>query len=120
MQFDPDDEEINELIQDLIDEGYIEPVGFSDSGEVLYKTNEKFKNDFPEMFAEQVAETNKIMYELWVLGLVDITVKEDINDWVVYPNNKTFSCDTEQLTPEQKNIIMQLRYRTVKPEDDTI
>lgn len=102
---------MDRLMEDLIEEGYIYEVGIDDSGDPLYQTTEKFREDFPEMFAEQIAETNNTIYSLWMLGLVDVTVKEETNDWIVLTNEKTMNCDTSELTQEERNIIMQLRYR---------
>jgi hypothetical protein len=49
-----------------------------------------------------------------------VTVKEDVNDWVVIVNDKTMTCDLGPLTQDQKNVILQLRYKTLYSEDDTI
>lgn len=110
MQFNKDDDDY--FIESLVQLGYIKPVGFDDEGEILYQATESFKSEFPEIFKEQIAETNNVMYELWCMGLVDITVKEEINDWIVMPNDKTFTCDLDTLTSQQKNLIKQLRYRS--------
>ena len=82
--------------------------------------NTQFSEFANEMFAEQIADTNRIIYDLWMLGLVDVTVKEEVNDWIVLTTDKTMNCDVDQLTPEQRNIIMQLRYKTLYSQDDTI
>ena len=107
-------------MEDLIENGYIVPTGFDDNGDMLYQTTEIFREDFPDMFAEQIAETNQTVYELWMLGLVDVTVKEEVNDWVVIVNDKTMTCSLEGLTTEQRNIINQLRYKSLYSKDDTI
>jgi hypothetical protein len=118
--FYEDNEEFNGLMDSLIEQGYINPTGVDESGELLYQTTPKFREDFPEMFAEQIADTNRIIYDLWMLGLVDVTVKEEVNDWVVLINDKTLTCDLDNLTQEQKNIINQLRYKALYSQDDTI
>jgi hypothetical protein len=104
----------------LIEDGYLLPTGMDEGGEPLYQTTPKFSKDFPDMFEEQIAETNIIIYELWMMGLLDVTVKEDVNDWVVIVNDKTMTCDLGPLTQDQKNVILQLRYKTLYSEDDTI
>lgn len=115
-----DQDKLDGLMDYLIEDGYILPTGLDDNGEPLYQTTPKFSQDFPEMFEEQIAETNIIIYELWMMGLLDVTVKEDVNDWVVIVNDKTMDCDLSQLTQDQKNVILQLRYKTLYPKDDTI
>ena len=72
------------------------------------------------MFEEQISETNITIYELWMMGLLDVTVKEEINDWVVIVTDKTMNCDLSTLSQDQKNVILQLRYKTLYPKDDTI
>jgi hypothetical protein len=104
----------------LIEDGYLLETGLDNNGEALYQTTSKFSQDFPDMFEEQIAETNIIIYELWMMGLLDVTVKEDNNDWVVIVNDKTMNCDLGPLTQDQKNVILQLRYKTLYSEDDTI
>lgn len=108
---DYSDEELDSLMEELIEEGYLIPTGFDDEGKILYQTTQRFREDFPEMFAEQIAETNNTVYELWTLGLVDVTVKEDINDWIVLTNKNTMTCDLNGLSKEQRNVILQLRYK---------
>jgi hypothetical protein len=55
-----------------------------------------------------------------MMGLLDVTVKEEINDWVVIVTDKTMDCDLSTLSQDQKNVILQLRYKTLYPKDDTI
>jgi hypothetical protein len=121
FNFDDFDEDyLDEMMMALIEDGYLHPSGVDDNGDPLYQTTQKFRDDFPDMFAEQIADTNRIIYDLWMLGLVDVTVKEEVNDWIVLTTDKTMNCDVDQLTPEQRNIIMQLRYKTLYSQDDTI
>ena len=117
---DFDQDKLDDLMRHLIEDGYLLETGLDQNGEVLYQTTQKFSKDFPDMFEEQIAETNIIIYELWMMGLLDVTVKEDVNDWVVIVNDKTMNCDLGPLTQDQKNVILQLRYKTLYSEDDTI
>ena len=106
--FDPDDEKMSEIIDKLIEEGYLVHIGY-DGEEPLYQTTPKFRKEFPEFYEEQIKETNEVIFELWNMGLVDMTVKEDINDWVVIPNEKTYKCSIKGLTKPQRNMIKYLR-----------
>lgn len=117
---DFDQDRLDDIMKYLIEDGYLLETGLDQNGEVLYQTTQKFSKDFPDMFEEQIAETNIIIYELWMMGLLDVTVKEDVNDWVVIVNDKTMNCDLGPLSQEQKNVILQLRYKTLYSEDDTI
>jgi hypothetical protein len=117
---DFDQDRLDDLMRYLIEDGYLLETGLDSNGEALYQTTSKFSQDFPDMFEEQIAETNIIIYELWMMGLLDVTVKEDVNDWVVIVNDKTMNCDLDQLTQDQKNVILQLRYKTLYTKDDTI
>ena len=117
---DFDQDRLDDLMRYLIEDGYLLETGLDNNGEALYQTTSKFSQDFPDMFEEQIAETNIIIYELWMMGLLDVTVKEDNNDWVVIVNDKTMNCDLGPLTQDQKNVILQLRYKTLYSEDDTI
>lgn len=117
---DFDQDKLDDLMRYLIEDGYLLETGLDENGEALYQTTQKFSEDFPDMFEEQISETNITIYELWMMGLLDVTVKEEINDWVVIVTDKTMNCDLNTLTPDQKNVILQLRYKTLYPKDDTI
>ena len=117
---DFDQDRLDDIMKYLIEDGYLLETGLDQNGEVLYQTTQKFSKDFPDMFEEQIAETNILIYELWMMGLLDVTVKEDVNDWVVIVNDKTMNCDLGPLSQDQKNVILQLRYKTLYSEDDTI
>jgi len=117
---DFDQDRLDDLMRYLIEDGYLLETGLDENGEALYQTTQKFSEDFPDMFEEQISETNITIYELWMMGLLDVTVKEDINDWVVIVTDKTMNCDLSTLSQDQKNVILQLRYKTLYPKDDTI
>lgn len=117
---DFDQDKLDDLMRYLIEDGYLLETGLDENGEALYQTTSKFSENFPDMFEEQISETNITIYELWMMGLLDVTVKEEINDWVVIVTEKTMDCDLSTLTPDQKNVILQLRYKTLYPKDDTI
>lgn len=117
---DFDQDRLDDLMRYLIEDGYLLETGLDENGEALYQTTNKFSENFPDMFKEQISETNITIYELWMMGLLDVTVKEEINDWVVIVTEKTMNCDLSTLTQDQKNVILQLRYKTLYPKDDTI
>jgi hypothetical protein len=117
---DFDQDRLDDLMKYLIEDGYLLETGLDENGEALYQTTHKFSENFPDMFQEQISETNITIYELWMMGLLDVTVKEEINDWVVIVTEKTMDCDLSTLTQDQKNVILQLRYKTLYPKDDTI
>ena len=117
---DFDQDRLDDLMRYLIEDGYLLVTGLDENGEALYQTTQKFSEDFPDMFEEQISETNITIYELWMMGLLDVTVKEEINDWVVIVTDKTMNCDLSTLSQDQKNVILQLRYKTLYPKDDTI
>lgn len=117
---DFDQDRLDDLMRYLIEDGYLLETGLDENGEALYQTTSKFSQDFPDMFEEQISETNITIYELWMMGLLDVTVKEEINDWVVIVTDKTMNCDLSTLSQDQKNVILQLRYKTLYPKDDTI
>ena len=117
---DFDQDKLDDLMRYLIEDGYLLETGLDENGEALYQTTSKFSENFPDMFEEQISETNITIYELWMMGLLDVTVKEEINDWVVIVTEKTMNCDLSTLSQDQKNVILQLRYKTLYPKDDTI
>ena len=117
---DFDQDKLDDLMRYLIEDGYLLETGLDENGEALYQTTNKFSENFPDMFEEQISETNITIYELWMMGLLDVTVKEEINDWVVIVTDKTMNCDLSTLSQDQKNVILQLRYKTLYPKDDTI
>lgn len=104
-----EEEEMNKIIDELVNDGYIVPIGKNEDGEVLYQTTPKFRKQYPDFYKKQIEDSNEIVFQLWKMGLIDMTVKEDINDWVVLPNKKTFSCDVSKLTKEQAEMILYIR-----------
>jgi len=96
---DFDQDKLDDLMRYLIEDGYLLETGLDENGEALYQTTSKFSENFPDMFEEQISETNITIYELWMMGLLDVTVKEEINDWVVIVTEKTMDCDLSTLTP---------------------
>lgn len=107
--FDNDDDEMAEMIEQLVKDGYLTKMGYDENDEPLYQTTPKFRSEFPDFYEQQIKETNETIFELWNMGLVDMTVKEDINDWVVMPNSKTFTCNLKGLTSQQQNLINYIR-----------
>jgi len=107
--FNNDDEEMSQIIDNLVKDGYLIKMGYDGNDEPLYQTTPKFRKQFPEFYEDQIKETNETIFELWNMGLVDMTVKEEINDWVVIPNEKTYSCDLDSLTSHQQNMINYIR-----------
>lgn len=107
--FDGEDEEMSEIIDGLVEDGYLIQVGYDPEGKPLYQTTPEFREVFPEFYEEQIRDTNETIFELWNMGLLDMTVKEEINDWVVIPNEKTYSCSLDGLTSHQQNMINYIR-----------
>ena len=104
-----DEEDFDQYMDYLIEGGYIIQIGYDKNNKPLYKTTKKFLEIFPDFYDEQIEKANKVVFELWELGLIDVTVKEEINDWVVMPNEKTFSCDLDNLTEEQYDLMTYIR-----------
>jgi hypothetical protein len=107
--FDRDDEEMSEIIDGLIEDGYLIQVGYDSKDKPLYQTTPKFREAFPDFYDEQIKETNETVFELWNMGLIDMTVKEEINDWVVIPNKRTYETSLDGLTDQQRNMINYIR-----------
>ena len=118
---DFDQDRLDDLMRYLIEDGYLLETGLDEKWRSLVPNYTKslakifqicLKNKYPKL--------NITIYELWMMGLLDVTVKEEINDWVVIVTDKTMNCDLSTLSQDQKNVILQLRYKTLYPKDDTI
>ncbi|NDB84213.1 MAG: hypothetical protein EB127_16090 [Alphaproteobacteria bacterium] len=110
--FNNDDDEMTEIINQLVKDGYLIKMGYDENDEPLYQTTKKFRSTFPEFYEEQIKETNEVIFQLWNMGLIDMTVKEEINEWIVMPNNNTYSCNLESLTKQQRSLINYIRQKS--------
>lgn len=66
------EEQISHLFDLLLEMGAIEPWGFSDSGETIYKITPKCEEVFPEFWKMQMDMLGHTAFELWQLGLIEI------------------------------------------------
>lgn len=75
---EPRDEGFVEAVfQHLLDTGAIILKGMNPSGEPVYSITEKCKEVFPEFYAMHMESMNTIAYELWSLGVVEITFGDE-------------------------------------------
>lgn len=71
------EEKIDLIFGLLVEAGAIELMGVSQEGEPVFRVTEKCKEVFPEFYEMHKADINRVAYELWDLGVIEVTFKDD-------------------------------------------
>jgi len=111
MQNSDDNEFVDGIFQYLLDTGAIELRGMSPSGEPTFRVTEKCRDVFPEFYEQHKKSVTDTVYELWNLGLVEITFDEvDKEDKVSFTEQNYLKLKEvyESLTPEQVEFLQLL------------
>jgi hypothetical protein len=77
MSFEPSDENLDEIFEMMLMVGALEINGIDENNEPIYRVTEKCKDIFPEFYAMHQETVNQITFDLWKLGVVDITFFDD-------------------------------------------
>lgn len=77
MSFEPSEENLDEIFEMMLMVGALEINGIDENNEPIYRVTEKCKDIFPEFYAMHQETVNQITFDLWKLGVVDITFFDD-------------------------------------------
>jgi len=88
--YDANEEDIQEIFFYMLENGYMEQVGFDFTGDPIYRMTEKMLRDFPELFQYHVEETNDIIFGLWQKNMLEMKVN-DSGEWTVVPTHNTLN-----------------------------
>ena len=111
MEFERDDispEEVSEILDAMIEAGYIVVVGISKDGDPLYKFSEELLA--MEEFAEvHEAITNDILFSIWNKGFIEMNPLNEDGDWNVSLNDKSHDHELAKKELEEDEFILFLQ-----------
>ena len=106
---EPTPEEIAEMFEYLISEGYIEVIGETVSGEPLYKFSKELM-EIPEFMEVHQAITNDLLFNIWNKGFIEMNPMNEDGDWNVRLNAKSQRIDLamEELDEDEFVLFLQV------------
>ena len=106
---EPTPEEIAEMFEYLISEGYIEVIGETVSGEPLYKFSRELM-EIPEFMEVHQAITNDLLFNIWNKGFIEMNPMNEDGDWNVRLNAKSQRIDLamEELDEDEFVLFLQV------------
>lgn len=107
-----DDARVTDLFNHLVDQGALELLSIHpESHEPVYRITPKCEEVLPELYYEFQSSTNKIIFDLWQLGILDVKFSEKNGSDMIrlcsgwhdpYMENK------ENLTTEHRYLVYNL------------
>lgn len=107
-----DDARVTDLFNHLVDQGALELLSIHpESHELIYRITPKCEEVLPELYYEFQSSTNKIIFDLWQLGILDVRFSEKNGSDMIrlcsgwhdpYMENK------ENLTTEHRYLVYNL------------
>lgn len=104
--------EMNEdLIEMMLEKGYIEIVGHNAVGDPLYRITELFYKEQADLVEWMRKADSDILNELWFKNFIDLKMDEKGNAYVYLTNKSETWTEAEELSEEEK-AMMYLIYST--------
>ena len=112
MEFDDD------MIDEMLENGYIEEVSRTKSGEPLYKLTKKFYDKYQDFVKDIRLRESDAFNSLWFKDYIDVRMDED-GTAMIYLTKKSDSWyTTDELTSDEKS-MMYIIYSTGSFNDQT-
>lgn len=115
MTFNEDeyDDAIKDMFDQLVETGSLIIDGYDEFGEAVYVVTEKCRELFPDFYYSHQRNVNEITFDLWSLGVVDVSFEDDSTMVSFKKHNleKFFEVENE-LTSEQVAIVDSFMTRT--------
>lgn len=99
------------LINMLLEKGYIEMVGYNPVGDPLYKITPKFYEEQAEVVEYMKKVDSDIMNSLWFKGFLDLKMDEDGDAYLYLTDKSSQWMESGDLTEDEKS-MMYLIYST--------
>jgi hypothetical protein len=98
-----DDNEIDEFIKFMEEDGIIEWVGMDLSGERTFVFNfDKLQDTFPELYEAMMNELNEELISLYKLGFIEVEYDENLNPgFKITEDGKQYLTDNGIPIPEE-------------------
>jgi len=100
-----------ELIQIMLDRGYIEVVGYNPVGDPIYKVTKLFYEEQQELVDWMKQMDSDIMNSIWFKGFIDLKMDENGNAYIYLTDKSEDWVSSEELTEDEKS-MMYLIYST--------
>ncbi len=84
------EDDIQEVFLFMLENGYMEEVGYDHTGEPIYRMTPRMVQDFPDLFDAHLAATNEVIFGLWQKGMLEMNIGQD-GEWTVMPTYSTFN-----------------------------
>ena len=105
MNFDDD------IVEQMLDRGYIEEAGFNNLGEPLYRLTEKFYEENEELMEQIKLAESDILSSLWFKNFIDIKMNEKGQSYIYLTDKSDEWYSSDELTRDEKS-MMYLLYTT--------
>lgn len=110
MEFEFEDsdipeEDLQEIFFYMLENGYMEEVGYDFTGEPIYRMTSKMIKDFPDLFQAHMEATNETIFSLWQKNLLEMKMTED-GEWTVLPTYNTFNYQDLNVDLETEEILL--------------
>lgn len=115
MSFEPSDESLDAVFEMMLMVGALEIIDIDDDNEPIYRVTDKCKDIFPEFYAMHQENVNQITFDLWKLGVVDITFYDDETKVSFRKHNLDKFLELEEtLTVEQIAVVDTLMTKNLR------
>jgi hypothetical protein len=114
------EEEIDRIIKDFIQRGWIEEAGIDkETGEPSYKITEMGKGAIPELYEESLSVYNMICFKLWEKNMINLTF-DDKGMPLVALNKNSFDEEKIKLLADNERFILRQMLGFMQHNNDII
>jgi hypothetical protein len=101
----------DEMIEAMIERGYLVQVGFNNMGEPLYRLTERFHAEHADLVEEIKLNESDIVSSLWFKNFIDIRINEEGTSYIYLTDRSDDWYTSDELTEEEKS-MMYILYTT--------
>lgn len=116
----PDDNLEDDILEHLLNIGYIEMVGIDpETGENTYKITEEGKNALPDLHEEAMASLNNVTFNLWQKDMLDLAF-DDNGMPQISLNENSYDEEKIVLLPTDERFTIRQFVQIMRPRDGII
>jgi hypothetical protein len=101
----------DEMIEAMLERGYLIQVGENSMGEPLYRLTEKFHTEHADLVEEIKLNESDLISSLWFKNFIDIRMNVDGASYIYLTNKSDDWYTSDELTEEEKS-MMYILYTT--------
>ena len=95
----------DDIIETMLERGYIEVVGYNSVGDPVYKVTTLFYEEQSELVEWMKKKDSDIMSSLWFKGFLDIKMDEDGSAYVYLTDKSDVWVGSKELTDDEKAMM---------------